>query len=95
MPFEASKWLLCVRLVMTDQRRSMDLSTLEAILILRYNHGIWDMYLPDGFEEPIESNADFDDYNAEDDSDEEEECVVMQVLEESADPLPVRHDADV
>ena len=46
-------------------------------------------------EEPIESNADFYDYNAEDDSDEEEECVVMQVLQESADLLPVRHDADV
>ena len=46
---------------MTDQRRSMDPSTLEAILMLRYN----------------------------------QECAVMQVLQESADPLPVRHDADV
>ena len=33
----------------------------------------------ESIEEPIESNADFADYKAEDDSDEEEECVVVQV----------------
>ena len=32
---------------MTAQRRCMDPSTLEAILMLRFNHDLWDIYLVD------------------------------------------------
>lgn len=35
------------KLVMTDQRRCMDPSTLEAILMLRFNRDMWDIYLLD------------------------------------------------
>ena len=91
------------KLVMTDQRRSMDPSTLEAILLLRYNHDIWDVYFLDslvqrvnaGFpadetiEELIEPNADGEDDNAEDDYDDAEEGIVMRLMQKSADPLPV------
>ena len=35
------------KLVMTAQRRCMDPSTLEAILMLRFNHDLWDIYLVD------------------------------------------------
>ena len=91
------------KLVMTDQRRSMDPSTLEAILLLRYNHDIWDVYFLDslvqrvnaGFpadepiEELIEPNADGEDDNAEGDYDDAEEGIVMRLMQKSADPLPV------
>ena len=48
------------QLVMTDQRRSMDPSTLEAILLLRYNHDIWDVYFLDSLVQRV--NAGFDEF---------------------------------
>ena len=45
------------KLVMTDQRRSMDPSTLEAILMLRYNHDIWDVYLLDSLVQKLNASS--------------------------------------
>ena len=47
------------KLVMTDQRRSMDPSTLEAILMLRYNHDIWDVYLLDSLVQKLNASSTF------------------------------------
>lgn len=42
-------------------------------------------------------NPDNDGYNVEDDydDDDDDEDAVMRVMQESAEPLPVRHDTDV
>ena len=49
----------------------------------------------ESIEEPIVPNPDNDGYNVEDDYDDDDEDAVMRVMQESAEPLPVRHDTDV
>ena len=43
--------------------------------------------LDSSIEEPVQPNADEYVYNAEDDSDDGEECVLMRVMQESVDPF--------
>ena len=44
-------------LIMTPHRRCMDPSTLEAILILRYNRDVWDIYFVDSIVSMVQSGG--------------------------------------
>ena len=56
---------------MTSHRRLMDPSTLEAILMLRFNHHMWDIYLLDSIVAKVQASADAEE-EQEDLADEEE-----------------------
>ena len=68
--------------------------------MLRYNHDIWDVYLLNGLVQKLNASSTSPPLtsrlrNRLSRTMKKMKCVVMQVLLESADPLPVRHDADV
>ena len=46
------------KLVMTPERRGMDPSTLESILMLRFNRDLWDIYLVDAVVDKVQSGGD-------------------------------------
>jgi hypothetical protein len=81
--------------VMTDERRCMDPSTLEALLLLRFNRDMWDIYLLDalvlGVAPPPQDERESDD----DESVDEEEQHVANVFRASAEPLPFCHGDEI
>ena len=92
------------KLVMTPQRRCMDPSTLEAILLLRYNRDLWDIYFIDRIvlkndvmdhpteDDPINDDGEKEEFEAEED-DFEDDVEYAKLL--SADPLPFNHGGNI
>ena len=88
--------------VMTDERRCMDPSTLEALLLLRFNRDMWDIYVIDalvlGVTPPVHPPQDAEqigERELDDEDVDEEEQHVANVLRATAEPLPFRHGGEI